>query len=81
MLVLPQPRARTGITVSGKVGCAVVRNRIRRWVREYVRHHKADLPAGDLVLVARGSAAAADHVSIDADLTTLLQRASPGRRR
>ncbi len=74
MLLLPQPRARVGITVSTKVGVAVARNRIRRWVREYVRRHQASLPAGDVVFVARTSAAGADHRAVDHDLEALLSR-------
>lgn len=48
--------ARVGLTVSSKVGDAVERNRIKRRLREAVRHELATLPAVDLVLVARGSA-------------------------
>jgi ribonuclease P protein component len=54
-----RPRAgapRVGLTVSTKVGSAVVRNRVKRRLREAVRHELAGLPAVDLVLVARASA-------------------------
>jgi len=48
--------ARVGIAVSSKVGDAVVRNRVKRCLREAARHELHDLPAIDLVLVARSSA-------------------------
>lgn len=49
--------ARVGITVSRKVGKAMTRNRIKRYVREYVRHSTC-LPGGvDMVIVAKPSAA------------------------
>jgi len=37
-------RSRIGITVSRKVGNAVVRNRIKRRVREYFRMHRLAVP-------------------------------------
>jgi ribonuclease P protein component len=46
-------RARIGITVSSKVGNAVERNRVKRWVREAWRSLGTDLPAVDLVVIAR----------------------------
>jgi ribonuclease P protein component len=46
---------RVGLTVSTKVGGAVIRNRVKRRLREAVRHELASLPPVDLVLVARGS--------------------------
>ena len=48
--------ARVGIAVSSKVGDAVVRNRVKRRLREAIRHELRQLPEVDLVLVARASA-------------------------
>lgn len=64
-LVLPNGRAdgvtRLGLTVSTKVGPSVVRNRIRRRLRELFRTRREALPKGlDMVLIARSSAAEAD---------------------
>ncbi len=47
---------RIGITVPGKVANAVIRNRIKRWVREAYRGVAADLPPVDLVVIARSGA-------------------------
>ncbi|MFZ5439862.1 MAG: ribonuclease P protein component [Myxococcota bacterium] len=68
-LVLPNARGervtRLGLTVSTKVGNAVVRNRIRRRLRELFRTQKASLPGGlDMVLIARNSAAEADFARL-----------------
>ncbi len=68
-LVLPNGRAdgltRLGLTVSTKVGPSVVRNRIRRRLRELFRVRKATLPKGlDMVFIARGSAAQADFARL-----------------
>lgn len=52
---------RLGITVTKKVGNAVVRNRIRRLVREWMRLH-GWVPVGwDIVVVAKDSAARQVH--------------------
>ncbi len=68
-LVLPNGRAdgvtRLGLTVSTKVGPSVVRNRIRRRLRELFRVRKATLPKGlDMVFIARSSAATADFARL-----------------
>jgi ribonuclease P protein component len=51
--------ARLGLTVSRKVSPkAVVRNRLKRLIRESFRHHRPALAGLDLVVVARPPAAA-----------------------
>ena len=53
---LPNSRGecRLGITVTKKVGGAVLRNRIKRVLREVFRHHRTSLaPSLDLVVNAR----------------------------
>jgi ribonuclease P protein component len=62
---------RYGITVTRKVGNAVVRNRIRRRLREAVRVHAADdMAAGtDYVIVARQDALTAPFAALSAELS------------
>lgn len=61
--------SRLGITVSGKVGNSVVRNRIKRQVREFFRRHRADLPkATDFSVIARSGAAALTGALIASEL-------------
>ena len=51
---------RVGITVSKKLGGAVVRNRVRRRLREIYRlHEEAFAPGWDIVVVARSRCVAA----------------------
>lgn len=57
----PAEATRVGFTVSSKVGNAVVRNRVRRRLRELFRTRRSELPKGlDMVLIARNSAATAE---------------------
>jgi ribonuclease P protein component len=50
--------SRLGITVSGKVGNSVTRNRVKRHIREFFRRRRAEWPAGvDFLVIARPGAA------------------------
>jgi ribonuclease P protein component len=50
--------SRLGITVSGKVGNSVTRNRIKRHVREFFRRRRVELPqASDILVIARNGVA------------------------
>lgn len=68
---------RLGITVSGKVGNSVTRNRIKRHVREFFRCRRSETPAGvDYLVIARKSAAGLSGRAIAEELA----RAFGGRR-
>ena len=71
-----QGRTRLGVTVSTKLGKAVVRNRVRRRFRELRRLNKADmLPGWDIILVARVRAIEAPYQKLDKAYRKLLQEA------
>ena len=67
---------RVGITVSKKLGCAVVRNRTRRRIREAYRIHEACFaPGWDIVLVARSRAVEARFDKLTEALLSLAGKA------
>src|SRR5262249_14051660 len=74
-LVAPSPegKARLGITVSSKVGTAVVRNAVRRRLRELFRKRRDRWPGGmHLVVVARPSAREASFAALERAADSLL---------
>ncbi len=59
------PVSRVGITVSAKLGHAVVRNRLRRRLREIYRLNESHFKKGwDIVVVARSAAVEADFSAL-----------------
>ena len=59
---------RLGITVSPKIGCAVVRNRVRRLIKENYRLLQGLSSGYDIVIVARSSSKDASFEEIGKDL-------------
>ena len=61
------PAPRLGVITSRRVGPAVVRNRLRRLVREIFRAHQVELrPDVDIVLVMRPGAARLTYPELEA---------------
>ena len=68
------PQSRYGFSIKKALGGAVVRNRIRRRVREMVRCHRLEIPAGwDIVIHPKSSVASAASAALAADLLRLLK--------
>ncbi len=66
---------RLGLTVGTRIGKAVVRNRIRRLIRESYRLREERVKKGyDIVVVARTRAAGAPYKKIDTALGALLKK-------
>ncbi|WP_438445188.1 ribonuclease P protein component [Gorillibacterium sp. sgz5001074] len=80
--IMPQSAAvpgesfRLGVSVSKKVGNAVVRNRIRRLVKEIVRHNGEKIaPRTDMILIARKPAAEMEYAEMEKSVLHVLKRA------
>jgi len=70
------PYSRFGFVVSKRIGKAVVRNRVKRLLREAVRARLANTAEGwDIVLIARTPIVQADLRHISEALDSLLRRA------
>jgi ribonuclease P protein component len=76
----PDERTRLGITVSRRIGSAVVRNRVKRLVRECFRRKlRPMLPAGAaVVVIARAGAGELGGAAVESELisaaTTVVNR-------
>ena len=68
---------RAGFVTSGRLGGAVVRNRVRRRLREIVRKQQDQLRQGFcFVIIARHEAATASYRALEDEWLRLARRAS-----
>jgi ribonuclease P protein component len=68
--------SRFGISVKKALGGAVVRNRLKRRIREILRLHRQEIATGwDIVIHPRSSVATAPFVVIERELVELLAAA------
>ena len=68
---------RLGVTVSTKLGHGVVRNRVRRRLREIYRLHETQfLPGYDIVVVVRGRAMDAPYRELEQAYLSLAEKLS-----
>lgn len=64
-----------GFSVSSKVGNAVTRNRIRRCMREEVRHLRTELRSGKYIFIARPALKTVPHTGLAREMQSVLRRA------
>jgi ribonuclease P protein component len=70
----PNRASRFGISVKKALGGAVVRNRIRRRIREILRRNRMEIPTGwDIVIHPRRSVAQAPFAPLETELVRLLR--------
>jgi ribonuclease P protein component len=68
------PLSRFGFSIKKALGGAVVRNRIRRRLREMVRCHRGQIPAGwDIVIHPKNSVASGEFATLSAELLRLVK--------
>lgn len=72
------PSPRLGLVVSRRFGKAARRNRMKRLLREFFRRHKALLPPGDLVIMAKKGAEHLSYRQLTEELGRLLFSSAPG---
>ena len=68
------PHSRFGLSIKRALGGAVVRNRMRRRIREMIRLHRQEISAGwDIVIHPKPNVATAPFTSLAVELLQLLK--------
>lgn len=73
--------ARLGLIVSRKVGNAVCRNRVKRYIREIFRQTQSTLPVWDIVVIARPSAKESTFHRLAEDFLGAIKKLQNSRQR
>jgi ribonuclease P protein component len=69
-----RPLSRFGFSIKKALGGAVVRNRMRRRMREIVRCHRQEIPAGwDIVIHPKSKVARTEFVQLTQELLGLMK--------
>jgi len=67
--------SRFGFSIKKALGGAVVRNRIRRRLREMVRCHRQEIPAGwDFVIHPKSKVATAEFAALSEEMLRVLKK-------
>lgn len=73
------PLSRYGLVVSKKVGNAVTRNRVKRWLRESLRHHRVGVVGTwDVAVIASPRSATAGLAVLDVEVQRALSQLGKG---
>jgi len=75
LVYVPAGELRVGYSVSSKVGCAVVRNRIRRCFKEDFRMLRSSVKEGKYIFIARVNAKDARHRELTANMRAVVKKA------
>ena len=65
---------RIGIAVSSKVGNSVVRNKIKRLIREFFRNNKASFPQGDIFISVKDAQIFKNYKTTELALVNFLNK-------
>jgi ribonuclease P protein component len=70
-------KIRVGVSASKKLGGAVVRNRLRRMIKEIARHHIDEIIRGyDLIVIVRGPAVQMTYQEMEKSLLHAMKRSN-----
>ena len=75
LIYLKSRDMKLGFSVSGKVGNAVTRNRVHRWLKEDIRRLRWQMKCGKYIFIARPAIVDVPHAAVTREMHRLLSRA------